>query len=134
MAKIPGYRGNIMNRRLGAALVLGLLATATTPPLISQALRAQEQFVQLGQDVQSVSIAPNSAVTITTDKPFGDLVVGSADLIDVVPLSDKSLFIRAKKNGATNISVYDGKSKLVGVIDVQIASDFGEVAAAIRSA
>ncbi len=95
---------------------------------------AQEKFISLAGSVQQVTIPPNETLTITTGKPFGDLVIGSADLIDVVPLSDKSLFIRAKKNGATNISVYGDDKSLLGVIDIRVASDFTEVASAIRSA
>ena len=124
---------NRLRRGTGSTLVLALLSTCAIP-LLAHPAHAQEQYVNLGEQVQQVNVAPNSTVTITTSKAFGDLVVGSADLIDVVPLSDRSLFIRAKKNGATNISVYDAKSKLVGVIDVQIESDFSEVSAAIRSA
>lgn len=50
-----------------------------------------------------------------------------------MPLSDKSLFIRGKQNGATNISVYADDKSLLGVIDIRVASDFTEVASAIRS-
>ncbi len=94
---------------------------------------AQEKFISLAGSVQQVTIPPNDTMTITTGKPFGDLVIGSAELIDVVPLSDKSLFIRGKKNGATNISVYADDKSLLGVIDIRVASDFTEVASAIRS-
>ena len=94
---------------------------------------AQEKFISLAGSVQQVTIPPNDTMTITTGKPFGDLVIGSAELIDVVPLSDKSLFIRGKKNGATNISVYGDDKSLLGVIDIRVASDFTEVASAIRS-
>ncbi|MDK1389203.1 type II and III secretion system protein family protein [Sinorhizobium sp. 8-89] len=94
---------------------------------------AQEKFVSLTGSVQHVTLPPNDTLTIRTGKPFGDLVIGSADLIDVVPLSDQSLFIRGKQVGATNISVYDDNKQLIGVIDVRVASDFSEVASAIRS-
>jgi pilus assembly protein CpaC len=95
---------------------------------------AQEKFVSLAGTVQQVTLAPNDTMTIRTGKSFGDLVIGSAELIDVVPLSDRSLFIRGKKTGSTNISVYDDNRALIGVVDVRVASDFSEVAAAIRSA
>ena len=95
--------------------------------------RAQERLINLGSAVQQITLPPNDTMTINTGKPFGDLVIGSAELIDVVPLTDRSLFIRGKNLGATNISVYDDSRKLLGVIDVRVTSDFSEVAAAIRS-
>ncbi|OHV74380.1 type II and III secretion system protein family protein [Ensifer sp. LCM 4579] len=95
---------------------------------------AQEQFISLTGSVEQVTLPPNDTVTIRTSKTFGDLVIGSAELIDVVPLSDQSLFIRGKALGATNISIYDDNKQLIGVIDVRVASDFSEVASAVRAA
>ncbi len=95
---------------------------------------AQEQYINLTGSVEQVTLPPNDTVTLRTSKAFGDLVIGSAEMIDVVPLSDQSLFIRGKALGATNISIYDDNKQLIGVIDVRIASDFSEVAAAVRAA
>lgn len=124
----------------GAARARALAATAAAiiafgcwgPGFVGPA-DAQEEFVNLTGAVQQVTLPPNETMTIKTSRAFGDLVIGSAELIDVVPLSDQSLFIRGKNVGATNISVYDDNKQLVGVIDVRVASDFSEVAGAIRA-
>ena len=116
-----------------AAVTAAIFAYSCWGPGLASRADAQEKFISLAGSVQQVTIPPNDTMTITTGKPFGDLVIGSADLIDVVPLSDKSLFIRGKKNGATNISVYADDKSLLGVIDIRVASDFTEVASAIRS-
>lgn len=118
---------------LAAATAAVIACSLWGPGLVGRA-EAQEKFVSLSGSVQQVTLAPNDTLTIRTGKAFGDLVIGSAELIDVVPLSDRSLFIRGKTTGSTNISVYDDSNALIGVIDVRIASDFSEVAAAIRSA
>lgn len=117
-----------------AAMTAVFLTYSCLGPGITARADAQEKFISLAGSVQQVTIPPNETLTIRTGKPFGDLVIGSAELIDVVPLSDKSLFVRAKKNGATNISVYGDDKSLLGVIDIRVASDFTEVAMAIRSA
>ncbi|WP_349437704.1 type II and III secretion system protein family protein [Pararhizobium sp. A13] len=116
-----------------AAVTAAIFAYSCWGPGLAGRADAQEKFISLTGSVQQVTIPPNDTMTITTGKPFGDLVIGSADLIDVVPLSDKSLFIRGKKNGATNISVYGDDKSLLGVIDIRVASDFTEVASAIHS-
>ncbi|MBB4188511.1 pilus assembly protein CpaC [Sinorhizobium terangae] len=118
---------------LPALSVVVVACTLSSPDLIGTA-HAQEEFVSLTGTVEHVTLAPNNTVTIRTGKSFGDLVIGSAELIDVVPLSDRSLFIRGKQIGATNISVYDDDKNLLGVIDIRVTSDFSEAAAAIRSA
>jgi pilus assembly protein CpaC len=116
-----------------AAVTAVIFAYSCWAPGLSGRAEAQEKFISLAGSVQQVTIPPNETLTINTGKPFGDLVIGSAEMIDVVPLSDKSLFIRGKKNGATNISVYADDKSLLGVIDIRVASDFTEVASAIRS-
>jgi pilus assembly protein CpaC len=128
-----GKRGIARSRGL-AALVAVFSACACWGPGFTWRADAQEKFVTLGGSVQQVTLPPNETMTLNTGQAFGDLVIGSADMIDVVPLSDRSLFIRAKQVGATNISVYDDSKKLLGVIDVRISSDFSEAASAIRSA
>ncbi|WFU47171.1 type II and III secretion system protein family protein [Sinorhizobium terangae] len=117
-----------------AALVAAISAFGLLGPGSAGQADAQEKFINLGGSVQQVTLPPNDTMTIRTAKPFGDLVIGSAQLIDVVPLSDRSLFIRGKEIGATNISVYDDDKNLLGVIDIRVTSDFSEAAAAIRSA
>lgn len=126
-------------RRIAAAKGLAALAAVFSAcvcfgPGSAGYASAQEKSVTLGKSVQRVTLPPNATLTINTGQAFGDLVIGSADMIDVVPLSDRSLFIRGKKIGATNISVYGDDKSLLGVIDVRVASDFSEVASAIRSA
>ncbi|MFB2605035.1 pilus assembly protein N-terminal domain-containing protein, partial [Rhizobium phaseoli] len=117
-----------------AALAATFSACVILGPGFAGCASAQEKSVTLGKSVQHVTLPPNETLTLNTGQPFGDLVIGSADMIDVVPLSDKSLFVRGKKTGATNISVYGDDKSLLGVIDIRVASDFSEVSAAIRSA
>jgi len=124
----------VAGARTLAAVTAVIFAYSCWGPGLAGRADAQEKFISLAGSVQQVTIPPNDTLTIKTGKPFGDLVIGSAELIDVVPLSDKSLFIRGKKNGATNISVYGDDKSLLGVIDIRVASDFTEVASAIHSA
>ncbi|MBZ9792426.1 type II and III secretion system protein family protein [Rhizobium sp. 3T7] len=129
-----GGEGGNARSKGPAALVAVFLACACWGVGFTGRAASQEKFVTLGGSVQHVTLPPNETLTLNTGQPFGDLVIGSADMIDVVPLSDRSLFIRGKKTGATNISVYGDDKSLLGVIDIRVASDFTEVAAAIRSA
>ena len=46
---------------------------------------------------------------------FADLVVGNSDVADVVPLTERSLYIQGKGSGSTNISIY-GESKNLAML------------------
>ena len=53
---------------------------------------------------------------------------GSAEIADVIPLSDQSLYILGKKTGTTNVSVLDSSKRVIGVVDVEVGPDTGSVA------
>ena len=84
-----------------------------------------------GPGVWQVEDAPARHVTLTLfksktfrlDRVFTTAVVGSPEIADVFPLTDRSLYILGKKVGTTNVSVYDQNQKLAGVIDLEVAID-----------
>ena len=76
-----------------------------------------------GEPVRHVVVTLNKSRTFRLDRPFATAVVGSPDIADVLPLTDRSLYIQGKKIGTTNVSVYDQAMMLVGVLDVEIALD-----------
>ena len=61
------------------------------------------------------------------------MVVGSPDLVDALPMSDRRLYIQGKKVGTTNVSVFDQSMQLIGVIDVEVALDTGNLQEKIRA-
>ena len=61
--------------------------------------------------------------TIRIDRPFATAVVGSSDIADVLPMTDRGLYIQGKKIGTTNVSVFDSDQKLVCVIDLEVTLD-----------
>jgi pilus assembly protein CpaC len=61
--------------------------------------------------------------TIHLDRPFATAVVGSPDIVDALPMTDRGLYIQGKKIGTTNVSVFDADQKLVAVIDVEVTLD-----------
>ena len=71
--------------------------------------------------------------TLKLRQPFASAVVGSPDLVDALPMSDRRLYIQGKKVGTTNVSVFDQSMQLIGVIDVEVALDTGNLQEKIRS-
>ncbi|MCT7374649.1 type II and III secretion system protein family protein [Chelativorans salis] len=111
----------------------GLAAFAVALP--AGPLHAQEMRVNLGGGtVTQVTVAPGSTRTLRTSQSFADIVVGDSDVADVVPLTDRSLYVQGRRSGATNISLYSEGKNLLGVIDVRVRLDYIELAAQIQSA
>jgi pilus assembly protein CpaC len=55
--------------------------------------------------------------------PYADATVASPDIADVVPISDRQLYIIGKKTGSTNVLIYDQSKRLIGVLDVDVQLD-----------
>ena len=115
-------------RRAGAhILLLALLAAAGIALLIampsSRAQSSRDGWRSEGETVRHVVVTLNKSRTFRLDKSFSTAVVGSPDIADVLPLTDRSLYVQGKKVGTTNVSVYDQAMMLVGVLDVEIALD-----------
>ncbi|MCP3057121.1 type II and III secretion system protein family protein, partial [Aurantimonas marianensis] len=122
-------------RALAALPRLLRLALTTLACLAVLPAAAQQRMLAIGDGgVSNVVVRQSSTVTITTNRPFANLVVGDVKIADVVPLSDRSFYIQGRSNGITNISIYDDGDRLLGVVDTRVSMDFANVHSAIRAA
>jgi pilus assembly protein CpaC len=85
------------------------------------------------QHVQNIVIAVNKSVTLTLPAPFSSAVVGSPDIADAMPMTDRTLLIQAKKIGSTNVSIYGDSAHLIKVVDVEVTLDTGGLQSKIRA-
>jgi pilus assembly protein CpaC len=86
-----------------------------------------------GAGVRHLVVTINKSRTLRFDKPFASAVVGAPDIVDALPMSDRVLYIQGKKVGTSNVSVFDQGMKLIGVLDVEVAIDTGNLQQKIRS-
>ena len=86
-----------------------------------------------GGAVRHIVVTVNKSRTLRIEKPFASAVVGSPDIVDALPMSDRTLYIQGKKVGTTNVSVFDQTMQLIGVIDVEVTLDTGNLQEKIRS-
>lgn len=108
---------------------------ALTAGFFAVAAQAQTRSITIGDgDVDEFIIAPGFTVTIDTNIPFADIVVGNSNIADVFPLTESSLYIQGRASGFTNVALYDETSNLLGVIDVRVQRDFAELQSAINRA
>jgi Flp pilus assembly secretin CpaC len=53
--------------------------------------------------------------------------MGNLDIADVLPESDRQIYIQGKKVGTTNITLYDQNKHLVGIIDLDVTLDIEQI-------
>src|SRR6516164_4133882 len=109
-----------------------LIALVITTAFASLTFPAHSQPPQ-PEPVQHVVIAVNKSVTIPVSRPFSSAVVGSPEIADALPMTDRALYIQAKKIGTTNVSIFDENMRLIKVVDVEVAFDTGNLQSKIRA-
>jgi pilus assembly protein CpaC len=90
-------------------------------------------FVSEMTDVQRVKVIVNKSRTFRVDTAFTTIVAGSPDIADVKSLSDHLIYIQGKQTGTTNVILFDSSMKQIGILDVEVAIDTGNLQQNIQS-
>jgi pilus assembly protein CpaC len=87
-------------------------------------------------------MAPSRTITVPKDKSAafrllsgaGEIVVAQPEIAEIVANTDRSVYVRGKTLGTTNILIYDPQHRLIEVIDVRVAQDIESLQADLASA
>lgn len=90
-------------------------------------------FVSEMNDVQRVKVVVNKSRTFKVDAPFSTIVAGSPDIVDVKSLSDRLIYVQGKQTGTTNVILFDSSMKQIGILDVEVVIDTGNLQQNIRT-
>ena len=120
---------------LGGAIAPVIFVTAwlVVEPGWLRTAQAQSWVSEERARVRHIVVTLNKSRTLRFDKPFASAVVGAPDIVDALPMSDRTLYMQGKKLGTTNVSVFDQSMKLIGVLDVEVAIDSRNLHEKIRS-
>lgn len=119
---------------VGAFVVTGLApsqADNAATPKARSAVRAN--IVVEEAATRHITVAQNKSRTVRFEQPFASTMIGMPEIADVLALSDRVIYIQAKKIGTTNVSVYDADKHLIAVLDVEVTVDTRTLAAQIRN-
>ncbi len=73
--------------------------------------------------VQEVNLPAGKSTVLRFDVPIIEASVGNPDFADIVPLTDRSLYLLGRQNGSTNLTVFGADKRVLGVIDVNVTYD-----------
>src|SRR5205085_5235419 len=109
-------------RRTSQMFIMPVTILAVSSTLMPTTVQAQNahSWKNEGDRVRHVVVTVYKSKTFHLDQPFSTAVVGSPDIVDALPMSDRSLYVQGKKVGTTNVSVFDSMMRLMGVIDVEV--------------
>lgn len=104
-----------------AASALALAAVAASVPAHAQvqALATPESGVHAGQ----LDVPLDKSQVLRSDRPYAKALIGNPEVADVLPLTNRSLYVLGKKLGTTSLTLYDGNRNLIAVVDVVVGPD-----------
>lgn len=116
-----------MSKR-GMILAALLLAAAPGAVLAQSGTAAdREQAIELksagGPVTENVTVASGKSMVLRFDRPIADVLVGNPDVADVIPLTDRSIYVIGKGVGGTSLTLFARGKQLVGVVDLSVTHD-----------
>lgn len=71
----------------------------------------------------ALEIGKNKSQVVTADRPIGRALIGSAAIADVLPISERSVYVLGKEFGTTSLTLYDRANRVIAVMDVEVGPD-----------
>jgi len=120
-------------RRIAILCAAAMACAFTTSPALAQTFVSQSLIGEM---------APSRIITVPKDKSAafrlmgsaGEIVVAQPDIAEIVANTDRSVYVRGKALGTTNILIYDKAHRLLEVIDVRVSQDMESLQADLASA
>jgi pilus assembly protein CpaC len=106
---------------IGRLTLAAVLVVGTASAALAQNGAAVQRVT--GTYAGEVVIPVNKSQIIEVDVAFSRVVVGNPGIADVLPLSDRTLYILGKQIGLTNLSIYAGNNQPLAVVDLSVSHD-----------
>lgn len=98
-----------------------LAASALALAVPAQDARAQTSAQDL--HAGTVAIPLNKSRVVTTDRPIVRAMVGNAEIADILPLTDQSVYVLGRSMGTTSLTLYGDGGRVLAVMDVSVGPD-----------
>lgn len=123
----------VVARSLGIAAAMLATILSVSPPALSQAANRDGGSGFEGR-LGRVVVPVGHSKSFRIPSAYSDVIVGAAEIADVVPISDRAVYILGKQIGTTNIAISDANKRMIGVLDVEVTPDHEFIQSRIRQA
>jgi pilus assembly protein CpaC len=109
-----------MKRSLIQTVAALALCTALAPAALAQGYATSSDA---GLLAGQLDVPLNKSQVVTVDRPFAKAMVGNDEIADIVPVTNRSLYVLGKKMGTTSLTIYDRNNIVISVVDVAVGPD-----------
>jgi pilus assembly protein CpaC len=125
-------RATALVRRLCVAGAIGLVALPLLLPVDTAGQAPVTVRRVTGTYAGQVVVPLNKSQLLESDAPFGRVAVGSSDIADVMPLSDRLIYVLGRSLGSTNLSIYGTGDGPLAVMDIVVTHDVQDLKAKLN--
>ena len=100
-----------------------LLAAALLASAALVAVPAQAQSTGADIHAGELELAINKSQIVTADRVIDRAMIGNDTIADVLPVSDRSIYILGKSVGTTSLTLYDKMNRVIAVMDISVGPD-----------
>ena len=84
---------------------------------------AAAQMLENGVHGGTLEVPVNKSQVVSADQPIARAMVGNAEIADIVPLTDRSVYVLGKAMGTTSLTLYDRGGRVLVVMDIAVGPD-----------
>ena len=110
--------GTLIGFLLAAAIAIGLAQPNRAWGQAGVTVEASET-----RHAGEFMVPVNKSQVLRLDVSFADLLVGNAEIADVLALTDRSIYVLGKQPGSTSLTVYGRNRELIAVMDLVVTVD-----------
>ena len=76
-----------------------------------------------GLHAGTLEVPLNKSEVVNADRPIAKAMIGNDQIADILPLTDRSIYVLGKKMGTTSLTLYDARGRVIAVMDVAVGPD-----------
>ena len=121
----------IIKTNVAAGAIIAALSTSALAQVVTvndPALNERIELIGQGGPVTGeLSIALSQSQVLQFDTNIDHSLIADPDIADIIPITDRSLYILGKERGTTTLTLFDTSKKLLGVFSVNITHDLAQL-------
>ncbi len=110
-----------LGKRLSACTLLALTSTAAMTPAFGQSVYTADKYS--GAHGGQLDVPLNKSQILNVDRNFSRAMIGNDEIADILPMTNRSLYVLGKQMGTTSLTLYDSNNRMISVVDVAVGPD-----------
>lgn len=134
MPSLTSHLASVGALLISLAIVFGAGLTAKSSRANANPAARIDRIVSLEspETITRMTVTVNKSETVRIEQPFVEALVGNADIADVIPLTDRTLYVLGKKIGSTRLSVLNDAKQLMGIVEIEVSYDADALSAQLE--